>query len=66
MEAPKSTAPGVGKCNLRCGMAGAGLGVPRPVTKLRLWSSQTLGHPGTAGSLKRAENRLGLRAGDSI
>ena len=29
--------------------------------KLRPWGSQTLGHLGTAGSLGRAENRVGGR-----
>ena len=32
------------------------LGVPRPAVRPGPWGSQTLGHPGTAGSFRRAEN----------
>jgi hypothetical protein len=53
---PRGTALGVGKCSLRCGKAEASLGVPKPAVRLELWGSQTLGHSGTAGSYRRAEN----------
>lgn len=57
----------MGKHSLRCGKAEAGLGVPRPVTRTGLWGSQTLGHPGTTGSHRRAENgSQGPLARDSV
>lgn len=34
-------------------------GVPGPAGKLGPSGSKALGHPGTAGSLRRAENRVG-------
>lgn len=50
----------VGNHSLKCG-----LGVPGPVTRLRLWDSQTLGHTGIAGSFTRANNGVGRpQAGD--
>ena len=55
------------KHSLRCRKAGAGSGVPGPAMKLEPWGSQTLGHGGTAGNLRRANNEGGdLRAGDSV
>lgn len=56
-EAPRHHS-GVGKLSLRRGTDGAGAGVPRPMKRLELWSSQTLGHSGTSGSCERAENRI--------
>jgi hypothetical protein len=33
-------------------------GVPRPARRPRMPGSQALGHPGAAGSLRRAKNRV--------
>lgn len=49
---------GVGKLGLGYGKDGAVLGVPRPAIRLGPWGSQALGHPGAAGSRRRAENRV--------
>jgi hypothetical protein len=43
---------GVGKHSLRCGKAGADLGVLRPVMRPVPWDSQTIGHPGALGVKK--------------
>ena len=51
--------PGLGNHRLRCGKAGADSGVPRPMTRSGLWSSQAPGHPGATGSHRKAENRVG-------
>lgn len=48
----------VGKCSL--GTAGAGSVVPRPAGRPGPSSSQALGHPGTSGSLRRSESRVGV------
>lgn len=49
----------VGKSSLRRWKTGAHSGVPEPVTRLGLWGSQSLGHPGTTVGSRRAENRVG-------
>ena len=48
---PQDNDPGVGKCSLRCGTAGAGLGPS---------GSWVLGHPCTTGNCGRAENEVGV------
>lgn len=42
-----------------CRDARKGSGAPGPMKRPGLWGSQALGHSATAGSLRRAENRLG-------
>ena len=44
------------------GTAGAGLVVPGPARRLGSSGSQVLGHTGAAGSLGRAENKVGSLA----
>ena len=57
----------MGKCSLRQGTVGAGSGVTGLGTRLELWDSQALGHPATAGSCRRVENRVGgLQAASSL
>ena len=48
------------KALLLHGKSRAGSGVPGPVTRRGPRGSQTLGHSGTTGSHRRAENRLGV------
>jgi hypothetical protein len=59
MGKPWDIAPGVLKHSLRCGTAGAGLGVLGPVTRPGSSGSQAVGHPGTSERHGRAENRVG-------
>jgi hypothetical protein len=56
---PWDTTPGVWKQSLSCRAAGAGSGVPGPARSLGWSGSQALGHPGAAGSRRRAENGVG-------
>lgn len=52
----------VGKCSQRWySSCWLGEGVPEPVKRLGWWSSLALRHPGTARSLRRAENGLWAR-----
>jgi hypothetical protein len=60
---PRDTTPGVGKRSLRLKTAGVGLWVPGLAMRPRPSGSQALGHPGTAGSQKRAENRVEVGTG---
>jgi hypothetical protein len=56
--------PGVGKQSGVPRTAGDGSGVPGPARRLVSSDSQALGHPGTTGSLRRAENGVGARGLD--
>ena len=63
------TQPGVGKRTMRHGTAGAGLEVPRHERRPGLSGFQALGHPGTVGSHRRADNgvvacRMDLGSGE--
>lgn len=59
------TVLGMGKHSLSCGKARAGLKVLCPETRLGPWGCQTLGHLGTTGSHRKAENRIGLKVPSS-
>lgn len=52
LQKPQDTAPAVGKHSLRCGTTGAGSG------------HLVLGHPGTTGNCRRAENEMGVHGLD--
>jgi hypothetical protein len=62
---PQDTVPGVGELSLRSRDSWSWLGVPGPAGRPGLSGSHALGHPGTSGCLRRAENRVGGRQAGS-